>query len=415
MILKGEKIVPFLTLLTIVSFLLIGKAFGQDATPTATLTPSSTPLPTPTSSQVDTTNQEKASELQKQIKEYEQKVSELQGQAKTLFSQIKIMDSQIKLTELRIEEIKRKVEQLQKDIDITRKKVVALERKIDFTTKALLSRIIAVYQAGRLDSWQIFLTSDSISNLFTRIKYLKIVQIYDKKNIYAAEQSKLDYSNQKAVLEERHEEEKRLEQKLEGYTKQLVSEKAGKEELLKITRNDESKYQRLLAQARAERAIVLGGGTEVFSRNVNAGDNVGTIITGVSGCSTGTHLHLSVYQGTSVRDPNDYLSSKSFSYSYDSPLYGYYGIINPHGSYPWPLDDPIIINQGYGSHEYSARYPDGIHDGIDMEGGSLNVKAVRSGKLYEGSYSGCSYGPLSYAKVEHDDGLITWYLHIIPN
>jgi len=279
----------------------------------------------------------------------------------------------------------------------------------------LVERIDAVYQLGRFEPWQIFLTADNINDVFNRIKYLRLVQIYDKKKIYASQQAKTDYNNQKEIFEGKEAEAKVLGAKLEDYSSQLEAEKGGKQQLLSVTRNDEARYQRLLAEARAERAIVLGGGTEVFLRNVNEGDLIGSVINSASGCSTGRHLHFSVYQGKTARDPSEYLSSKSFSYSYSDGQYGYYGTIDPRGGYPWPLEDPIKVNQGYGSHGFAQQfYPSGFHDGIDMDGGSLNVRAVRPGKLYEGTYS-CSNGPLTYAKIEHEDGLITWYLHIYPN
>lgn len=395
-------------------FLMLDRiVFAEDLTPTPT------PTPTPQASSNVCTSVPECSEQKldcgKCMEYLTNKKNEATGRAKTLSSEIAVTDKQISLTEARIRATGQQIKELERDIDIAKGKITDLEENIDKTTKVLVERITAVYQVGSIEPWEIFLSANNIGDVFNRLKYLRVIQIYDKKKVYAAEQAKVDYKNQKEIFEGKEEEAQALSDKLKNYTNQLASEQAGKEELLKVTRNDESRYQRLLAQARAERAIVLGGGTEVFLRNVNVGDNVGTIITGASGCSTGTHLHFSVYQGTSVRDPNDYLSSKSFSYSYDSPLYGYYGTINPHGIYPWPLDDSIKINQGYGSHGYSVRYPGGIHDGIDMEGGNSNVKAVRSGKLYEGSYGGCSYGPLSYAKVEHDDGLISWYLHIYPN
>jgi len=147
---------------------------------------------------------------------------------------------------------------------------------------------------------------------------------------------------------------------------------------------------------------------------VNEGDAIGSIIYGSSGCSTGTHLHFSTYKGTSVDDPNNYLSSKSFTYSYNSDQYDYFGTINPHGNMRWPIDDPVTINQGYGSHVFAQQfYSTHFHDGIDMSSDSLTVKVVKAGKLYGGSYQ-CTNGTLSYAKVEHDDGMVTWYLHMYP-
>jgi len=395
----------FLTLPILFAFLLGRSVFAQ--------------TPTPGSSSSICTSVPECAEQKidcgKCIEYLTSKKSEAESKSKTLSSEIGTMNSQIKLTEARISATEEQVDELEKDIEIAKGKISGLEENIDKTTKLLVGRIAAVYQVGTIKPWEVFLAANNIKDVFKRLTYLRIVQIYDKKKVYAAEQAKNDYQNQKEIFEDKEAEAEALSKKLTDYNKQLEDEKVGKQALLSVTKNDEAKYQSLLAQARAERNVVLGGGKEVYLRDVNAGDSIGTIISGASGCSSGTHLHFSVYQGTSPRDPSDYLSSKSFSYSYSDSQYGYYGTINPHGSYPWPLDDPIGINQAYGSHGFAQQfYPSGLHDGIDMEGGSLNVKAVRAGKLYQGSYK-CSNGTLTYAKVTHDDGLITWFLHIFPN
>ncbi len=367
------------------------------------------------SSSAQTTDECQGMSGQQKVDCYAKKVNELQGQANTLSSQVAVLDNQVKLTESRIAANQQQITSLTLDIDTTNKKIDGLQESLNNLSKLLINRIKATYQVGTIEPFQILLSSNDASNFLSRLNYLKIAQQHDRKLILETTAAKNDYSNQKNILEDKKKQIEALKKQQEAYSVQLVQQKATKQELLRITKNDEARYQRLLAQAQAERAIVLGGGKEIFLRNVNVGDSIAAIISGTSGCSTGTHLHFSTYQGISARDPNDYLSSKSFSYSYESSLYDYYGTINPHGNYPWPLDDPIVINQGYGPHGYASRYPGGIHDGIDMEGGSMNVKAVRSGKLYQGSYGGCSYGPLNYAKVVHDDGLITWYLHTIVN
>ena len=425
------KKIPILFLIIFLIFIFAFTGIGISAPtavsflsqPVSLANAQSDPSPTPTqesssSSNVCTSVQEcteQKLDCSKCIEYLANKKSEASGRAKTLSSEIALTNNQIKLTEARIKATEQKIKELQKDIGIAKDKILELESSIDRATRLLIERITAVYQVGRLAPWQVFLTARNIDDVFSRLKYLRLVQIYDKRQVYASEQAKTDYANQQEIYEDKEGEAKNLSAKLSDYNKQLESEKSGKQELLSVTRNDEVRYQRLLSQARAERAVVLGGGTEVFLRNINVGDSVGTIISGASGCSTGTHLHFSVYQGTSARDPSDFLSSKGVSYSYPESQYGYYGTINPHGSYPWPLDDSILVNQAYGSHGFAQQfYPSGFHDGIDMEGGSSNVKAVRNGKLYEGSYK-CSNGILNYAKVEHDDGLITWYLHIIPH
>lgn len=182
------------------------------------------------------------------------KKNELTSKARSLSSEIGVMDNQIKLTEARIEKTKQDIEVLLKDIGITEGKVSNLEKDIGSSSKALLGRIAAVYEIGRADPWQIFLTSSNISSFMTRLKYLKIVQIYDKRKVYAAEQSKVNYENQQDILEEKQKEAEELNIQLEEYTAQLDTDKQSKQRLLSDTQGSEANYQRLLAAAKAQLA-----------------------------------------------------------------------------------------------------------------------------------------------------------------
>ena len=214
---------------------------AQDVSPTTTLTPTPTP-----------DNSGAINDLQNIIKEYQGKINDLEGQANTLSSQIKIMDNQITLTELRINATKQKIAGLEKDINTAKDKIGELGKSINESTKALVGRIDATYQVGRIDSWQLFLTSSNISNLLTRLTYLKVVQANDKKTIYAAQQNKENYSNEKQMLEQKQKEEETLKKQLEGYTDQLNHDKEAKQSLLSVTKNDESRYQKLLQDAQSQ-------------------------------------------------------------------------------------------------------------------------------------------------------------------
>jgi peptidoglycan hydrolase CwlO-like protein len=370
-----------------------------------------TATPTPTT----TTDSQKANELSNKIAELEKKLAETRSQANSLSAQIGAMDNQIKLTEARINYTKQQISELTLDIDSATKRVNNLENSLENVSKVLIKRIVATYQAGGVEPMHILLTSDDVSNLLARSNYLKLVQAHDKKLMYNAQQARNDYENQKNIFEDKKAKVEALGTQLEEYNAQLDKEKEDKQTLLTITKNNETTYQRQLQTARAEQAaisqIFSGGGNVVAVGPVNQGDVVGFVINGVSACSNGAHLHFETHEG-GYQDPSRYLQHREVIWDNgpDQPF-------SFSGSLPFPLADPVRITQGYGMTYYARvlrYYNGGPHTGIDMySSSSLAVRAVKSGTLYRGSIA-CGGGQLPFAKVEHDGGFQTLYLHIYP-
>lgn len=354
-------------------------------------------------------------DLSKCIQFFQEKVGELNKQGKTLSSQIAVMSNQIQLTEARIKATKQEIADLILDIDTTTKKISHLQNSLNSLTTILLNRIVATYEASRVQPFEIILSSNNFSNFFSRLNYLKIAQAHDKKLIYETQQAKNDYANQKAIFENKKKKVETLKNQLEAYTNQLAQEKKDREALLKVTQNSEAVYQQKLQVALAEqRAIALiaaGGGNAVSVGNIKEGDVIGRMISGRSACSSGTHLHFEVHKNNSLQDPTGYLSNKSvtFENSPDSQF-------SFSGSWNWPLFDPTLIEQGFGM-TYWARlgwYGGSPHTGIDMySSSSLDVRAVKDGELFRGSIS-CGGGQMLFARVDQTDSTQTYYLHIVP-
>ncbi|PIY93802.1 MAG: hypothetical protein COY68_04555 [Candidatus Levybacteria bacterium CG_4_10_14_0_8_um_filter_35_23] len=224
-----------------------------------------TPTPTPAQDKL-----QQSKELQDKINELQKKVSDLQGQTKTLSSQIAVMDNQIKLSEYRIDSTKTELLSLSADIDTADKKIGVLEKNLSGLTKVLINRIVATYEVGGTQSFEALVASNNISNFFTRFNYLKIAQIHDKKLIYDTQQAKMDYANQKNIFENEKKKVESLKKQLEDYTIQLDREKQGKQRLLAETQGNETTYQRLLNQAKAQlagfsRFVTSQGGASILS------------------------------------------------------------------------------------------------------------------------------------------------------
>jgi peptidoglycan hydrolase CwlO-like protein len=215
------------------------------------------------------------SDLEAKIKQYEQTIVDLQGQEKTLSSQIELMDSQIRLTEYKIEATQEQITSLTLDIDTASKKITSLQSMLETSIAVLLNRIVATYEVGTIQPLQILLTSNSASDFFSRLNYLKLAQAHDKKLIYETQQAKVDYSNQKNIFEDEKTKVEQLKRQLQTYSDQLDREKQAKQQLLTETKGSETTYQQLLAQAKAELAgftsftSAAGGGLTTFGAGSN--------------------------------------------------------------------------------------------------------------------------------------------------
>ena len=367
--------------------------------------------------------EQQAQDLQKQISEYEAKVTELKNQGKTLALQVSVMNNQIKLTELRMASTRQLIAKLTSDIGLLSGKIDTLEGKLGEVSEVLLNRLVVSYKVGRVDPVSLVFASDGFSDFISRTKYIYVAQEHDRKLLFELEQTKINYNNQKDVFTTKQEEQKKLEVQLEKLSRDLVQQKKDKEILLDVTRNDERRYQDLLARARAEfeaiQGIVAGKGQETQVGSVSEGQKIASVISGSSCNSGGTHVHFIVSKNGATENPFSHLKGgiDSENCSGSSCGSGDGDSFNPSGSWNWPIEPKIKLTQGYGStwavhHTYVGTIYN-FHNGIDIVGSSSDVKAVRAGTLYRGSYVGYNGCSLKYVRVDHGDSdLDTFYLHI---
>ncbi|MDD5074106.1 MAG: papain-like cysteine protease family protein, partial [Candidatus Shapirobacteria bacterium] len=88
-------------------------------------------------------------------------------------------------------------------------------------------------------------------------QYLKVAQKHDKMLMIAIEEAKQDFDRQKSLKEEKQAALEGLRVQLKEQNVALDLQKREKEHLLEVTKNDEVRYQQLLAQAQKELASLL--------------------------------------------------------------------------------------------------------------------------------------------------------------
>lgn len=347
-------------------------------------------------------------DLLNEIARLESEVQRLKNQANTLNNQIAQFDAQIHLTNLKIEDAEERIKLLGGRID-------QLEGSLDALSTAFYSRVNETYRLNRLENAFIFLiTSQDLSEAVIRYHYLKRIQEADRSLLVRLQTAQNTYQEEKTDQEV-------LQEELQKQEAVLGVQKAAKADLLAETKNDEKKYQQLLAQARAEYeaiiAITAGKGKEEEVGKVNQGDRIASIIQGASCNSSGTHLHFIVSENGTTHNPFDYLKPVDHQNCSGPGQCSDGDPFNPTGSWEWPISPPIKFSQGYGyTWAIQNTWVGSIyqfHNGIDIDSNDMTVRAVKSGTLYQGSYSGSGGCALKYVRVDHDDSnLDTFYLHI---
>ena len=359
--------------------------------------------------------EEKARCLTDLTAELESKIKEARGQQQTLASTIAYLDNKINLTRAEIERTENELKLLEEEITTLTVKISRLDIDLTSISKLLVTRIGAAYKRSLFNPVYMVFSQGGLSDFFERNKYLQSVQQNDRKLLLELQNSKDEHETQKLAKETKQADAEKLRQTLAAQKTALGGQKVSKQELLDLTKNNEAKYQSIMAAAKAEmvaiQSILAGYGQEVKVGGINEGERIATIISGSSACSTGTHLHFEIGNNGVNVNPTGYLKSQEVEWN--TCWLGECDQFSFNGSWNWPINGKPIITQGYGMTAYakSGAYRGGPHTGIDMVSGDLVVKAVKNGTLYRGSI-GCAGKTLYYVKVEQENNIDTYYLHV---
>jgi len=217
-------------------------------------------------------------DLQNKIAEYTQKLSELGSAKNTLSNQIKILTSQYDLTLLKITQTENSIKSLDKEINNLTIKIDDLDKKLNSLASLYVLQIIQNYKLQKNAPPFAFLFSTSLNNYLERYKYVSSVQTASQNSMINIQTVKSDYDTQKTEKAEKQQEMEALQKTLAAQKTSLDNQKIAKDKLLETTKNDEKKYQQLLAAAQAQLSALrnfssTAGGSSCLSASPGTGND----------------------------------------------------------------------------------------------------------------------------------------------
>ena len=383
-----------------------------------------------------------SSSIENRIKELEEKIASAQNQAQSLSREINIIQSTIELRSAQIKQAEDEIEKKQKELAVLNEDIKLLELRLDRLDEKVLyhqvllsERMREQYIDSRQGTLDLIMRENGIEKFFSHQSYSERIQAEDRALINRMNSTKSSYEDQQDVLQDKRDEVEAIKTQIEVQKKQaenlkaqLEQQKSDKDNLLRVTKNNEARYKELLESAKKELSQIQGAATAVIREGkgvkVKEGETIGTM--GNSGFSTGAHLHFGVYK-YSIEDfeeksswgwyysnyvnPLSYLKSKTIKWDtgcYKDPKGD---SKSGTGKWTWPMTAPRIT-QSYGSSTcYNWMYGGKAHPALDMVGiGDISIKAVADGEAY--FCRNCLKDGGNGVFIFHANDMMTVYWHL---
>ena len=195
-----------------------------------------------------------SSDLQKQIDQLNSQIKAKQQEAVNLESQITSIDKSLQQIQLELQKTKIDIDNTQLEIEDVERSITKTEDEISRQKKVLGECIRTIYEQKKIDTIQVLASSDTLSDFVDNMEYVNVVE--DKSyNIYGEiKKLKEELQKQKMALDEKKNQLVVLKSDQEKKEILYKGQIAAKQNLLNITKGEESNYQSQLASARAEQA-----------------------------------------------------------------------------------------------------------------------------------------------------------------
>lgn len=189
-------------------------------------------------------------ELEKQIQNLENQISKKRGESRTLENEVSQLDSRVKSIQLEIRKLQLSIGQMNDEITETNGKIKESEETIDKQKLALAQIIKVLSRNDNENLTQIIFKYDSISDFFSYLNNIQNTQDNLRISIQKIRNVKIELEETKEELSNKKFELERLRSFQEIERSSLNGAKKEKDRLLKETKGQESKFQKLIQQSK---------------------------------------------------------------------------------------------------------------------------------------------------------------------
>jgi len=217
--------------------------------------------------------------LETEIDTYEKSIMGLQLERKTLDQALKLLNAQISKINLQIKATNIQLQKLDTKIVSLQKNIVYTGNDIDRIKILLASSLRQIYSDDEQSIVEMMLKNEKLSDLFNNINALTVIQDEVRKSLDQLIESKTNLIVQKDTISLERQDVLNLKSIQNQQKAELDSKIKEKNDLVKATKGQESKYQDLLtktkqtaAQIRSRIFTLLGGGELTFGEAYKLAD-----------------------------------------------------------------------------------------------------------------------------------------------
>jgi len=232
----------FLFLILSVAVLLslgVSTVQAQTASPSATTTD-------------EAAEERRIEELTKTINELQQKISASKSEQQSLAGVVAVINTQVQLNEKEIEKTQSEISLLEYQISTLSERISGLEVSLQELSLMLVDRVRTQYKQASSDPITLLFASTGITEFIKEQRYFLKVRQHTQDLMLSTEYKRQVYNDERDIKEVKQAEVEALRATLAGKRAELQRQRADKQRLLDVTKNDEQTYQRLLGEAQAE-------------------------------------------------------------------------------------------------------------------------------------------------------------------